>query len=54
MEHLNAATPAIRRIAGTPDVVVELGQICKFKGLWAAMAPFGVGNPALTILCPTR
>ena len=50
MERFKAETRAIRRIAGAPDMVVELGQICDFKGLWAAMAPFGVGNPALTIL----
>jgi hypothetical protein len=40
MEHLKAETRAIRRIPGAPDVVVELGQICDFKGLWGAMAPF--------------
>lgn len=50
MERFRAETRGIRRAAGAPDMIVEFGQICDFGALFDEMAPFGVGNPALSIL----
>lgn len=44
------ATKGIQRIAAPPDIVIEFGQTIDLGSIYDALAPYGIGNPALVLL----